>query len=329
MTATALQHDPSSANEAVTLSWLQIKGLKHNNDNTVCPVYGNGYQQTFVEVTLAAENAFGETVDISEAQMKTIKLIDYDTGKELIAPLSYVAERDEFHSRFDFYPERHLENAAEPASTAPVPATNSITFYLQSTTALTTRIGASFTLQSQTFTSNDAALLDNSGRVVSGRSNSSATIAAIAQNYTFVHTDFSLSDWTSFNQGFSAYKLIRLIPANYRIVYSLSGHDSRFVEDGDHSRALIFWAYSVTAKRDVHDETYSPCKGGDIIHATVNVESAAMYCLRYIYTHLDSSCKIEHQLTAPTLDIYDQNGNRHLIKLLYNIDDATITIIPA
>lgn len=211
---TTRQADRTKFAPAGTLDFFQIRGLNRDQDNTPCTVYANGYQQTPITVVLRARNNRGEIIELPDEILQQIEFIDYNTGSRL--PSSQYSIATERNPVFDYHPSnvtsRHAGFAGQGSSK---------TFYLSTKAVGTTKLGARLTYGGRTYRTNDRATATG-GEISNGRSNSSASLHGLSQNYTFRADRFSVKrvDLKSGdNWDLDRYEL-RFTEPNYQIRFS-------------------------------------------------------------------------------------------------------------
>lgn len=167
-----------------TLDFFQIRGLNRDQDNTPCTLYANGYQQTPITVLLRARNSRGEIIEVPDEIFQQVEFIDYNTGARLSSSQYSIAT--DRNPRFDYHPSNFTSRSANFPGQG-----SSKTFYLSTKAVGTIKLGARLTYGGRTYRTNDRATAPG-GDVSNGRSNSSASLHGISQDYTFRADRFSV-----------------------------------------------------------------------------------------------------------------------------------------
>jgi len=138
------------------LSKFQVMYLGRTTDNTIAHVFRNGHQQVPVQIIIAARNANNELVEMPEADLKKINLVDYYTRTGLV-DTEVIPWRV---SEFDYYPEslqpstiniNHIETANEEELAAIPPPPTNYPIITTPFTRLSSRPSEEETIQDQTF----------------------------------------------------------------------------------------------------------------------------------------------------------------------------------
>jgi hypothetical protein len=282
-----------------TLKWFQVKGLNSPIDARECPVYANNYQTTFIEIVIEAVDANGEPVHVSEETLKTIKLVNYNNGAAL-PTVSYSPTLSEVDELFDLYPGTMDESHGSPS-----PQRDSIRFYLKTSTVDRLHIAASLSLNGRIYDTFDKNL-ETGGKVVSGRSNSSAVFISHPQDYTLEHTEFSLKQDGADTESYTRFKVLCDHP-KYKIVYANNGNDW---DIGNQSNILPrkWWIFSPNKKRTFHDDTHSHANTTVI---EINQDPNALYAA--ILKFKEHQCNIKDEQYLFKAHVQDQYGNSHTI----------------
>ncbi|QCI10931.1 hypothetical protein E6B08_05710 [Pseudomonas putida] len=209
---------PRSASTA-HLDFFQVRGLNSDQDNTQCVLYANGYQQTPITVVVGARNHRGEIIEVPDHILDQVEFIDYNTGARL-PPSQYSISRFK-NPCFDFHPSNFTARHFTSRNANFSGQGSSRTFYLSTKAVGTTKLGARLTYGGRTYHTNNRATATG-GDVISGRSNSSASLRGLSQDYTFRADRFSVErvDLKSGdNWDLDRYEL-RFSDPNYQIRYS-------------------------------------------------------------------------------------------------------------
>nr|WP_314876555.1 hypothetical protein [uncultured Pseudomonas sp.] len=250
------------------IEFFQVRGRGEEVDNTHCPFYSNGFQQTYVEVVLRAVDIKGEPVQLGDEDTKTLRLVDYDSGASLPVAYQVSLSRSELDLKFAPYPGTKVSEL-EPAPTQTV-----VTFWIKSTAEENRQIAAAIDINGTHYHTHQKNL-DPGGKTTSGRSNSSAMLAPRGQNYFYNSRDFKLdrNDEVSRKDLDIDFYKISLASEAHRIVHFLvpTGKDHSQVcyvdlENG-HYNIIGVWAldeprevnlslgYSLSCPKDINTTT--------------------------------------------------------------------------
>jgi len=126
-----------------TISQFVVQVNKHTK--VVAPIYANGRQQAPIEIVIQARDANGIAVNLTAAQLKSIRLIEYDTG---------AAVGNVFDTKKDLYVYQwsvtredgtEVEDAASAENDVPEVAAQSVIKYVHKTQVATNWIAAEIT----------------------------------------------------------------------------------------------------------------------------------------------------------------------------------------
>lgn len=201
------------------ISHFQVMGLGSSNDNVSCPLYSNGYQQTYVKIVIEAKRN-GIPVTIGSL-INTVELIDYNTGQKLPSSYTYSLSQTAIDKLFLLY-----DGISSPAEVQ-VKKGESKTIWIKTTSTTNIKIAARLEYNGNVYHTHDRTLTPG-GATVSGKSNSSAFITPIQQNY-FIRSNGFKTLRTDHNNGptwdIDTYQFW-FNNDNYRIVYAFEPNDT-------------------------------------------------------------------------------------------------------
>lgn len=170
-----VQHDIAN------ITYFRVAGRGMSHDAASCKLYNNGYQQTYVTVTLEAEDSVGQIVDVPESVLDSITLVNYEDGRPLPGSYTFSRVQSETDRRFDYYPNQFKD--AQPS--ADLPRSQSFRLFIKTSNPLNIRVAARLAIGMKTYHTHDKTLPAGEGKTSSGRSNTSAIIEPKAQDYHF------------------------------------------------------------------------------------------------------------------------------------------------
>ena len=132
--------EPVADADWVTLTRFEVQ--VNQRSKIIAPVYANGRQQVPVEIIIQARDKDGVEVSLSDAQMRTIRLINYNTGTAVVGC------RHDKDARFIYYWPLGKDDDGEGNPDEDVPAdtpgatAQAIMIYVHTTAVSTSRIAA-------------------------------------------------------------------------------------------------------------------------------------------------------------------------------------------
>ncbi|MBM3107785.1 hypothetical protein IIE18_21905 [Pseudomonas sp. V1] len=179
---------PASKRRAniANIVFFKVRGVGRDENNATCRLYRNGKQQTYVEVELQAVDDNNIPVEITPDILEKVKIVDYVSGDDLPSEYTFSATRSEIDEKFDLFPDTKA-----PVSPVTQPGQGQ-SFWIKTTSITQKQIAAELTHDGVTYHTYQKNL-EPGGKTEAGKSNSSATILPVAQNYFFKAADFNLS----------------------------------------------------------------------------------------------------------------------------------------
>lgn len=286
--------------DVANVEWFQVKGLASSSDNRDCPLYANGFQQTYVDIVIRAVNADQEPVALPEAVLNAIKFVTYDSGAELPNHITYSSSRSDLDKRFDVQLTTQEDLQAEPSDDA-------IRIYFKSTASERIQIAASLTLNGVVYHTRDR-LVPPGGRTEAGKSNSSATIVAVRQDY-FIPWD-GYTKQRGADIGRDRFWNFKFSDPRYRITWGTQIH-MLFSSELEAFSTYGYIAYAVGDRRTFRDSYHD--HDGTYQYEINRVENSI--CTGRIFYHSGWNCPVGYWRYYYTYKLLDQNGNSHLIHL--------------
>lgn len=183
---------------AVTeLKHFQIKGNGSSDDQQLCSVYKNGRQQVQIEILINAwAGPSGPVVPLTEEQLRLIKFIDYDSGKDLDTQLirSYTKNNYEYWDGISLLQPRAVNQDM-----------STITLWISlpvSTNSPSLRIAAKITLDGAEFKTNNHDATPG-GELSEGSFNSSIKIIPVTP-YAFKAAAFKVYNYGAIRYGYGS-----------------------------------------------------------------------------------------------------------------------------
>nr|WP_314876556.1 hypothetical protein [uncultured Pseudomonas sp.] len=201
--------------KVANIEFFQVKGVGSSIHNSDCPLYPNGYQQTYVDVVLRPVNANREPVALTDEDIRKIKIVDYLTGANLSSQYQITRSRSDLDKKFQYFTgtsASHLEPAQNDTA---------VKFWIKTTAEKSRQIAATIEINGTHYHTHDANLPPG-GTTESGRSNSSAKLSMLSQNYHYRAEHFNLqrTDEISNDQVDVDLYTISLFSNTHKIVYS-------------------------------------------------------------------------------------------------------------
>ncbi|MFJ4389434.1 hypothetical protein [Pseudomonas soli] len=182
--------------EISNITFFKVAGRGSKNDNDRCLFYGNRLQQTYIKVMLKAEDSEGRSVPIPREVLDTMMLVDYYTAEPLLFHFAYSQSRTAFDMHFEFYPHQPT-----PSDTLPEePGASVVTFYIRANvySSRRSRVAAILIIGGKVYDTRDASLPAGEGVTSGGRSNNSATLDVMSQDYRYADQDFVLKRYDEY-----------------------------------------------------------------------------------------------------------------------------------
>lgn len=177
-----VRNAPHAHTQAIgSITYFKVDGRGLPYDATHCRLYNNGHQQTYIDVFLEATDEDGVITPIPESVLNDVTLVDYYTGAQLDSNYQVNRSRSAKDQRFVYYPNQQTD---EDARVIPRQAQR-VRFYLSTGARETKRVAARLVHGGRTYHTHDYALPAGDGRTSAGRSNCSAIIEPLAQDYFF------------------------------------------------------------------------------------------------------------------------------------------------
>ncbi|MFK3776509.1 hypothetical protein [Pseudomonas sp. NPDC089406] len=285
--------------QVAAITHFQVLGSSLPAPNSPCRLYGNGYQQAYVDILIEAVNADDEIIDLGDL-LKNITLVRYPDRQNLTTlNCEYTQTQTSDDKRFDPYPGTvYVEKQ---------PNTNMVRFWIKTTQLTNIRFGALLNINNTEYHTCDFNLNDQSGRTVAGRSNSSALLVPMQKDYQIRSHNVELERFDHENSSrwdLDKYEF-RLEPGTYRIAASSPG-DNTFVYDyiGDKKTNMCQYfcldkaRTARVGKPALWDTTMS-----------INSKTGVLYATRMILlNHNDSANEFTRR---QAINIIDQYGNSH------------------
>ncbi|TDF81797.1 hypothetical protein [Pseudomonas sp. H9] len=188
----------TAAEEFVSITHFQVKGLNSNTHKQSCRLYNNGWQQTYINVVITATNERNEQVELSDGILNKIQLVDYDTGADL-SPSAYTITRtqSEIDKLFHIIPASVIAKETTEApindqAATPAQGGQSITFWVRTKAVTNKTIAARLVHDGVTYHTYQRDVAPG-GETRSGNSNSAAEISPLEQNYHYTAKNFILT----------------------------------------------------------------------------------------------------------------------------------------
>lgn len=284
------------------ITHFQVMGLSLGQHDTVCRLYNNGYQQTYIDIKIQATNQQGGNIELGELA-KQITLVRYsDLANLATLGYEYSQTRSEVDELFSYYPSTR-------APDTPIgPAADVIRFWIKTIEAENLQVGARLQIGNTIYHTCDPQVAEG-GRTVAGKSNSRAVIMPMQKNYQVTASQIDRyrrdydgsSDWDidlyEFKFSNSAYP--------YHIVFS-TPNDNLFVYDyiGDNkmNRSTYF-------KRDKERYGSFGGSGAWVYDELINTATGVLYASR-MKMHGFNDAESEYTRSLP-INLIDQYGNAH------------------
>ena len=164
---------------AITYFKVDGRGLPY--DATHCRLYNNGHQQTYIDVHLEATDEDGIITPIPESVLNAVTLVDYYTGAQLDTHYQISRSRSDKDQRFVYYPNQPTHKDEH----VPHRQAQRVRFYVATGARENKRVAARLVHDGRTYHTHDYSLPAGDGRTSAGRSNCSAIIEPLVQNYFF------------------------------------------------------------------------------------------------------------------------------------------------
>ncbi|MNJ34093.1 hypothetical protein D3C77_287920 [compost metagenome] len=181
------QSAQSVAANFVTLEHFQVKGFNSERDRQVCPLYNNGHQQTYIDVVLFARNEKNEPVQIDQAILDKVELVNFDNGAALGPSYTVTRTQSDKDKSFVYHPSSQAQSHSAPAQGG-----DSIRFWIRTTSKHSTTIAARLIHDGVTYHTYQRDVATG-GKTVSGKSNSAAVISPLEQDYFYRAPDFDFT----------------------------------------------------------------------------------------------------------------------------------------
>ncbi|TDV55761.1 hypothetical protein EC919_103306 [Pseudomonas graminis] len=312
------------------LNHFQIKGNGSPKDQFNCPIYKNGRQQIQVDIVIDAYGESGEIIPLTPTQLKTVRLIDYDSGSIVDGQLT----RSDTKNVFDFY------GGTLPLDAGSVNQNMSVlTFYISVPSSVNfaqKQVAAEITLEGATYRTNDHSAPPG-GAFNNGGFNSSIIVNPLS-TYSFWAADFQIAKLGPIGSGYppggtgqsrDLYQWeITFRDRAFRILSSdipdvhLTNIFSQFVRSGT-NKDTKHWAVPV---REV----------GSIVYLGAGLEgSSARDVYIYPYVKHGAAYAIHEEATELAGNHYiskrimyiDHNGCGHFVYLRPNNNGTTFEIV--
>lgn len=215
------------------IAYFKVNGRGMPQDATACRLYNNGHQQTYLEVAIEAVDELGATVPLPADAREAITLVDYDTGALLGSSFNVVRRRSAKDQRFVYYP-----NQQHAAGTAMIDVSaERIEFFISTKSLQNRRVAARLVHNGKMFHTHDRTLPAGHGETVAGKTNSSAMVMPMAQEYFFnAQSDY---EFPRFNAGDSRVSGVRDID-RYELRLKSAIHRLRWT---NFNRSMV-WDYT-------------------------------------------------------------------------------------
>lgn len=295
------QQQPHS--EAVAnITHFQVMGVGLGQHDTVCRLYNNGYQQTYVDIRIQATDQQGSNIDLGELA-KQITLVRYaDLANLKTLGYNYSQQRSELDELFSYYP------STLAPDTSIGPAANTIRFWIKTQKAENLQVGARLQIGNTIYHTCDPQVAEG-GRTVAGKSNSRAVIMPVQKNYRITDSQIDLKRIDHDGSTFWDVDLYEFKFSDaarpYYIVYS-TPEDDVFVYDyignGQSNRSTYF-------KRDKERSVNFGSNSYWEYYTTINKVSGVMYASRM-------KMKLQYEYgpeytRSLAINLIDQYGNSH------------------
>ncbi len=312
------------------LNHFQIKGNGSPNDKVNCPVYKNGRQQIQVDIVIDAYDTSGQIIPVTLTQLKTVKLIDYDSGSIVDGQLP----RSYTKNVFDFY------GGALKLDTGSVNQNMSVLrFYISVPSSANfpqKQVAAEITLDGATYRTNDHNVSPG-GSFNNGGFNSSILVMPLP-TYTFEAQMFKIVNLRTIAYAYAVggsgeerwlYKWeITFIDSSYRIVASdisappVLNWFSQYVRKGD-DKDTGHWALPVlgVGERIMLGALKTGSSNNDV-YIWPYTRAGAAYAI-----HEEAKWFETHQYVSKHITYYDHNGCEHSVYLVPNNNGTTFQLM--
>ncbi|MHA6163724.1 hypothetical protein ACX3X6_23000 [Pseudomonas sichuanensis] len=298
---TSALDEQTTPSRVANIAFFQVKGTGLANDNTICHLYNNTYQSTYIDIVIRALDDKQQPVQLTAAELNSIQLRSYSTGELLGSGYStYIAAtRRPPYDLFNYYPGTATNNSLAPSQND-----QSIRIWLTTNTSTNLQVAASLVLGGVTYHTYQKDV-PVGGATVAGKSNSSATIQPHTRDYNFTSNDFRFTRVDASNDGNADIDIYRLwlYDTKYNIRYSSNNDESVYKGITGGRRYEIRIYKRDFSRQGIPSNSYH-------YFATVNDRDGNAYATRISVKLQDGATNTDfhRQVTY-----YDQNGNGHTL----------------
>ncbi|MGE8042772.1 hypothetical protein ACQKO6_00940 [Pseudomonas monteilii] len=300
-----VQHTPSPHQGVSNIAYFKVQGRGLPTDATQCRLYNNGYQQTYIDVVLEAVDDQGVIVTIPESILNAVTLVDYASCEQLDSSYQVSRSQSARDLRFEYYSPQPSADDTPPS----VPQQQSIRFYVSTRARHNRQVAARLVHGGRTYVTCDKFLPAGDGKTSAGRSNCSAIIYPLEQDYHYNHQgDYQLSRYdatdgrASYVQDIDRYHLTLKAQARHRLAYFSRLGSFKWRHVGG---STTHWIYTC-GLNGVGQATLSK----DRVHQTVNVPNTAVIFHRLIVTLAWPEGSFNRELGI-LYTVHDEWGNGH------------------
>ncbi|MFF7108759.1 hypothetical protein [Pseudomonas sichuanensis] len=214
---TSTLDEQTSPLRVANIAFFQVKGLGLADNNVLCKLHNSARQPTFIDVVIRALDDKQQPVQLTPAELNKIELVRYDTGAALGSQYTtYISEAPRF-------PDDLFDVLGTQVSTLqkPLQSDQTVRFWIKTSGEFNLQVAARLVLDGVTYHTYQKDLSPG-GNTVAGKSNSSATLAALKRNYDLPPSSFSYGRVDIYNNDGKDIDMHRLwiSDRSYKLCYS-------------------------------------------------------------------------------------------------------------
>ncbi len=278
------------------IGFFQVKGIGLAENNVLCKLHNSARQPTFIDVVIRALDDKQQPVQLTSEELNRIVLVRYDTGTLLGSQYTtYIDNNRRFpDDLFDVLGAQIL------TPQKPLQSDQAVRFWIKTNATINLQVAARLVLSGVTYHTHQKDLPPG-GSTLSGKSNSSATLAALNRNYDLPPSSFSYGRVDIYNSDGKDIDLYRLWVTNssYRLCYSTGNAASLHYRNYTSNKQRIQQHYRLDNRRTVKVSPHHE------LTAEINALRGNAYASRLLTNDkqdLDYMDKGFHET------YYDQNG---------------------
>lgn len=199
------------------IAFFQVKGIGLADNNVLCKLHNSTRQPTFIDVVIRALDDKEQPVQLTPAELNKIELVRYDTGAALGSQYTtYISEVPRFPD--DLFDVLGTQVSTRQKS---LQSDQAVRFWIKTSAEFNLQVAARLVLGGVTYHTYQKDV-SQGGKTVAGKSNSSATLAALKRNYDFPPSSFSYGRVDTYNNDGKDIDMYRLWISNnsHKLCYS-------------------------------------------------------------------------------------------------------------